>query len=133
MPQARGPEWLYVTSSCPDSHGNHELQCKFCTACFRGKASRIREHLLKCTECPTDVRDNIDEISQKRSVINSSRKMERLQASKSNSAQPTLMKMSAKTKNDKVDEAVSSFFFEEGIPFSKIESQALFQPCLSTT
>ena len=32
--------------------------------------------------------------------------------------------MAAKTRNDKVDEAVSAFFFKEGIPFSKVESQA---------
>ena len=73
MPAVRGPEWLYVTTSFPDTHGNYEITCKFCSTVFRGKASRIREHLLKCAGVPSDVRQSIKDIDTKKSDINSTR------------------------------------------------------------
>ena len=128
MPAVRGPEWLYVTTSFPDTHGNYEITCKFCSTVFRGKASRIREHLLKCVGVPSDVRQSIKDIDTKKSAINSTRKIERLEVKRSNTRQQTTLKeIAGKSKKDRVDDAVSAFFYEEGIPFSKIETRAFMK------
>ena len=69
----------------------------------------------------TEVRDSVSEIEKRKSAVNLGRRNDRAQRS-SALQQTNLKTIAGKNLKDKVDDGVSSFFFEENIPFRKVES-----------
>ena len=126
MPKDKGVEWNHVTDCGTFTNGNHKVSCKYCGIGFAGGAFRIRHHIISvCQDAPKETRDELMAMDKLKKSINESRQDSRIKCrQQSLTCQTTLKQLNAKTKKDRIDEAVADFFYKEGVPLKKVESEA---------